>query len=66
LSCKTKIFDINAVKTFIQQRHLMLNAAEKSNCMIKLMVIEDYSEIGGRETSTAIEVAVLVVVVESE
>ena len=35
----------------------MLNAAERSNCMIKLMVIEDYSEIGGRETSTAIEVA---------
>jgi hypothetical protein len=30
------------------------------------MVIEDYSEIGWRETSTAIEVAVLVVVVESE
>jgi hypothetical protein len=27
----------------------MLNAAEKSNCMIKLMVIEDYSEIGWRE-----------------
>jgi hypothetical protein len=40
----------------------MLNAAEKSNCMIKLMVIEDYSEIGWRETSTATEVAVLVVV----
>jgi hypothetical protein len=37
----------------------MLNAAEKSNCIIKL--IEDYSEIG----STAIEVAILVVV-ESE
>ena len=44
----------------------MLNAAEKSNCMIKLMVIEDYSEIGGRETSTAFEVAVLVVVVVVE
>jgi hypothetical protein len=48
---QNKIFDTNAVKTLIYQRHLILNAAEKCNCMIKLMVIE---EISWRETSTAI------------
>jgi len=64
---KTQDFDTNTVKTFIHERQLKSQAAEKSNCMIKLRLIEDYSKVGWTENFSAIKVAVLVVmVVESE